>query len=329
MRFFEKLSQVIKTLSNAVDAKDRYTSGHSLRVAEYSKMLARRMGKSKTEQTEIYYAGLLHDIGMIRVPDKIINKPEKLTPKEFDFIKLHPIAGYHILKDLSDSPLLAYAAKYHHERYDGSGYPNGLAGENIPEVARIIAVADAYDAMTSDRSYRVMFSQEFVRCEIEDGIGTQFDPQIASYMLELIDEDKDFRMRQFFSLDRTILAVDDEPVNLTLIRKALKDNPYFTILDATDGMSALEILKNTAVDLVLLDIEMPGLNGFKVIEKLRKFSNVPVVFMTASKVLGDIQKAGRFGVEDYITKPFLPAALLEVIYDAAKTKHDEQGVLIK
>ena len=178
--------QTVTALSEAVDAKDRYTSGHSKRVAEYSRMIAARMGKTKEEQEEIYRAGLLHDVGKIRVPVEIINKAGKLTDEEYDIIKIHPITGYHILRGISGSRLIAISAKYHHERYDGRGYPNGLEGDRIPEAARILGVADAYDAMTSTRSYRKALPQEVVRAEIEKGKGTQFDPAIADIMLQMI-----------------------------------------------------------------------------------------------------------------------------------------------
>ncbi len=124
--------RMIVALSDTVDAKDRYTSGHSRRVAEYSRMIALRMGKSMQEQEEIYYSGLLHDVGKIRVPVDVINKPGKLTDEEFEMIKIHPVTSYRILKDISENSLIAVGAKFHHERYDGRGYPNGLSGENIP-----------------------------------------------------------------------------------------------------------------------------------------------------------------------------------------------------
>jgi HD-GYP domain-containing protein (c-di-GMP phosphodiesterase class II) len=146
------------------------------------------MGKSVTEQEMIYRAGLLHDVGKIRIPVDIINKPGKLTDEEYDLIKIHPVTGYHILKDISDHYDMATAAKYHHERYDGKGYPNGLLGENIPEMARILAIADSYDAMTSNRSYRNGLPQDVVRNEIEKGKGTQFDSTIADIMIQMIEE---------------------------------------------------------------------------------------------------------------------------------------------
>ena len=193
----ESLSlHVVQTLAEAIDAKDTYTNGHSGRVAEYSKEIARRYGYTKKHQDEIYMMGLLHDVGKIGVPDAVINKTSKLTDEEFQFIKKHPELGDRILKKIKEMPKLAVGARWHHERYDGSGYPDGLAGQDILEEARIIAVADAYDAMTSRRSYRGFLPQEAVRKEIEQGKGTQFDPVFADIMLQMIAEDQDYRMRE-------------------------------------------------------------------------------------------------------------------------------------
>jgi putative two-component system response regulator len=193
----ERLSmQAMKTLAAAIDAKDQYTNGHSLRVAEYSRMLAARMGKSKKEQEDIYYIGLLHDVGKIGIPDEIINKTSRLTDEEFDVIKTHPVIGTSILKNISEIPNVDVGARWHHERYNGTGYPDGLTGTEIPEVARIIGVADAYDAMTSNRSYRKGLEQAVVRSEVERGKGTQFDPVIAEYMLQIIDEDTEYHLRE-------------------------------------------------------------------------------------------------------------------------------------
>ena len=145
---------VVQTLAEAIDAKDTYTNGHSGRVAAYSREIARRAGYSERDQNEIYMMGLLHDVGKIGVPDAVINKPGKLTDEEFKEIKNHPVMGARILKTIKEMPRLVTGARWHHERYDGKGYPDGLKGTDIPEEARIIAVADAYDAMTSNRSYR-------------------------------------------------------------------------------------------------------------------------------------------------------------------------------
>ena len=188
--------QVVSALAEAVDAKDAYTNGHSSRVARYAKMIADRVGYSAAEQNEIYMMGLLHDVGKIGVPDEVITKPGKLTEEEYEIIKQHPVIGSRILESIKERPTLATGARWHHERYGGGGYPEGISGEAIPEAARIIAVADAYDAMTSRRSYRDIMPQEKVRKEIEDGAGTQFDPRFARAMLGLIDEDTTYSMRE-------------------------------------------------------------------------------------------------------------------------------------
>lgn len=188
--------QIVSALASAIDAKDTYTNGHSSRVAEYSRMIAERAGYSKSDQDEIYMMGLLHDVGKIGVPDEIINKPSKLSDEEFELIKKHPVTGSEILERIQEKPKLATGARWHHERYGGGGYPDGISGEDIPVEARIIAVADAYDAMTSKRSYRDVMQQDKVRLEIEKGIGTQFDPQFAKIMIEIIDEDIDYGLHE-------------------------------------------------------------------------------------------------------------------------------------
>ncbi|MBO4514766.1 MAG: HD domain-containing protein [Lachnospiraceae bacterium] len=139
---------------------------------------------------------LLHDIGKIGVPNSIINSPTRLTEEEYAVIKTHPGVGFDILAEIKSRPDLTIGARWHHERYDGKGYPDGKAGRDIPFYARIIAVADTYDAMTSNRSYRKYMAQDVVRAEIEKNSGTQFDPEVASAMLKLIDEDKDYLMHE-------------------------------------------------------------------------------------------------------------------------------------
>ena len=195
-RLYRVYIQVVMSMSMAIDAKGTYTNGHSSRVAMYSKMIASRAGYSAEALNDIYMMGLLHDVGKIGVPDEIINKPGKLTDDEFDIIKKHPVIGGDILKNISEFPELYKGARWHHERYDGKGYPDGLMGDEIPEVARIIAVADTYDAMTSKRSYRDPLPQDYVRSEFIKCKGTQFDPRFADIMIELIDEDTDYHMKE-------------------------------------------------------------------------------------------------------------------------------------
>ena len=180
--------ETMEALANAIDAKDKYTSGHSTRVAALSKKIANKAGLNEHECDKVYFSALLHDVGKIGVRDDVINKPGDLTEEEFENIKLHPVLGYQILSSIRQSPYLKEGAHYHLERYDGTGYPEGLKGEEIPVIARIIAVADAYDAMTSSRSYRGALSKEEVRNEILKGMGKQFDTKYAAILLQMIDE---------------------------------------------------------------------------------------------------------------------------------------------
>ncbi|MCM1330089.1 MAG: HD domain-containing protein [Ruminococcus sp.] len=182
------LEQSLLTFAGTIDAKDKYTNGHSIRVARYSRELARRMGMSPEEQEHIYYVALLHDIGKIGIPDHILNKPGKLNPEEREVIQTHPKIGAEILKNFTALKGIAEGAKYHHERYEGGGYCEGIAGEEIPLVARIIGVADTYDAMSSERCYRKPLSKDYIESELEGGKGTQFDPDIVPHMLDMIKD---------------------------------------------------------------------------------------------------------------------------------------------
>lgn len=188
--------EITQALTRTVDAKDKYTNGHSERVAKYSLMIAEKAGLSNDTCKTLYMMAILHDIGKIGVPDSIINKPGKLTDEEFEVIKTHPVIGYDILKSITSIKGIEIGARHHHERYDGGGYPDHLRGEEIPFEARIIGVADAYDAMTSNRSYRKYLDQSVVRDQIEKGKGSQFDPEYADMMLKIIDEDVSYILHE-------------------------------------------------------------------------------------------------------------------------------------
>jgi putative nucleotidyltransferase with HDIG domain len=180
--------QFVDTMAQALDARDPYTAGHSLRVAEYSYALARAMGHSEHDAEKTRVAARLHDIGKIGIPDGVLQKPGKLTPEEYGLIKLHPQIGRKILEKVGRFEELLAVVELHHENHDGSGYPYGLAGHEVPIEARIVHVADSFDAMTTTRSYRPALSLRAAILEIERNAGSQFDPQVAKTFLKLVAE---------------------------------------------------------------------------------------------------------------------------------------------
>ncbi|MDO5145692.1 MAG: diguanylate cyclase [Eubacteriales bacterium] len=180
--------QSITAIAYAIDAKDPYTHGHSVRVAQCAVEIAKRLNWSKEDRQNLFFSALLHDIGKIGVPDSILNKASALTKEEMDVMKRHPLIGGDILKDIKAIRHVEDGARYHHERYDGAGYPYGVEGERIPLIARIIGVADAYDAMTSNRAYRKHLPREKVIEELEHGRGTQFDPILTDLFLEMLHD---------------------------------------------------------------------------------------------------------------------------------------------
>lgn len=176
----------IMSIANTIDAKDKYTSGHSIRVAKCSMAIARELGWTEEEQQNIQYVALLHDIGKIGIPDAVLNKPSNLTEEEFAMIKKHPIIGGEILKEIHTIPHVQEGALFHHERYDGKGYPHGLKGRDIPLFGRIVCIADTYDAMSTDRVYRKRLSDEKIISEYEKYKGTQFDPNLTNLFVRML-----------------------------------------------------------------------------------------------------------------------------------------------
>ena len=187
----EQLSfEIMATIASMIEAKDSYTKGHSIRVAEYSALLATALGWTEEAVKNLRYIALLHDIGKVGIPDRVLNKPGRLTDTEFGIIKSHTTIGGDILKDIETISSVDAGAKFHHERYDGKGYPSGISGPRIPMVARIISIADAYDAMNSKRIYRDVLPSDIIRAELVKGRGTQFDPVFLDEFLHLFDEGK-------------------------------------------------------------------------------------------------------------------------------------------
>ncbi len=183
-------TSTIKALAAAVEAKDPYTAGHSDRVTRYAEKIARQIGLTEEEVCRISYAAILHDIGKIGISSSILHKPGRLTPEEYQEICEHPAIGAHILSSIELLGDIIPMVYHHHEWYNGKGYPQGLAGEEIPLGARIIAVADAFDAMTSNRPYRTGLSFEQAVAEIQRQSGIQFDPRVAQTLLAILQEEQ-------------------------------------------------------------------------------------------------------------------------------------------
>lgn len=182
---------IVQTIRATVEAKDTYTRGHSDRVSAYSVLLGKYLNLSPEDLEILRIGGLFHDVGKIGIPDTILLKNGKLTDEEYTEIKKHPKIGADILDNSDMFKDIIPFVKYHHERYDGRGYPEGLSGENIPYIARIAAVADSFDAMSSKRVYRDSLPKEIVKEEIIKNLGTQFDPEIGAIFLEIIDNHYD------------------------------------------------------------------------------------------------------------------------------------------
>lgn len=178
----------VNAMAALIDARDTYTKGHSERVAVYSVKIAEKMGWSQEDTRSLYEIALLHDVGKVGVPDKILLKPTPLTEEEMAVMKNHTTIGAGILKDITTVKDMELGARYHHERYDGKGYPEGLKGSNIPILARIICVADSFDAMSSNRCYRTRLSNDKIRQELLRGSGKQFDPEVVFAFLKSWDE---------------------------------------------------------------------------------------------------------------------------------------------
>jgi len=180
--------QAIEAIAHAIDAKDEETNGHSRRVAYYSRAVAARLGYKEDTVEIVYQSALLHDVGKIGIPDAILKKDGALTDEEYARVKQHTVIGANILSVITTFDHLPDGAHYHHEHFDGTGYPEGLVGSEIPMIGRIVAVCDVYDALVSRRRYKEGMSADEVRSEIEHGAGSQFDPEVVKAFCRLLDE---------------------------------------------------------------------------------------------------------------------------------------------
>lgn len=292
--------QTITTIANTIDAKDSYTKGHSKRVSEYSAAIAAELGMSDKEVHDIRSIALLHDIGKIGVPDSVLNKPGRLTTEEFALMKQHTVRGAEILKDIVMIPGISVGAKYHHERYDGSGYPEGIAGEDIPLVARIISVADSFDAMSSNRIYRKHLTDDKIISELESCAGTQFDPKIAHVFVEVLRAGK---MEQYRN------EVDGEDENVRILSRVMeKQEEKYRESNRTDELTGLfnrssgEKMMREAAEkgngcLILIDLD-----NFKHFNALYGFVTGDLLIRSVAESIENIDAdkiASRFGGDEF------------------------------
>ena len=251
--------QMMQSLSTTIEAKDEYTRGHSRRVAQYAALIAKNLGWTDQEIENIKSCAYLHDIGKIGIPDQILNKPGQLTEDEFNLIKQHPIIGQDILKDITIIPHLGEVTRSHHEHYDGTGYPDGLKGNEIPIQARIITLADSYDAMNSKRIYRNALSFNQIKEEIEKNAGTQFDPKITNVFLKLMDDGS------LFNLEHEIIPVQENTIDkfISDVVSTIKNQ------EETKNYDYLTGLPVRSVGQKYIAIAMQKTTGCKVVQKSR------------------------------------------------------------
>lgn len=302
----EKMTfETIATISSMIEAKDSYTKGHSIRVAEYSAAIAEGAGWNEGAIQNLRYIALLHDIGKVGIPDNVLNKPGKLTEDEFSVIQSHTSIGGDILKEIKSIPEVEAGAKYHHERYDGTGYPCGLAADEIPAVARIIGIADSFDAMNSKRVYRDSLSPEKIYSELVNGRGTQFDPNFLDIFLNLYEEGK-------LQVKETIIA---EPKTVSeessfLMNRILKNiEETARRKDAPDYLTGLMSRRAGEAKIVQAMKELPGCLAFVDLDNLKTTNDTmghlagDFALKTTAEVLKQYQENGiavRLGGDEFL-----------------------------
>ncbi|MBI4641120.1 MAG: response regulator [Candidatus Tectomicrobia bacterium] len=299
----------VAALATALEAKDRYTEGHSKRVAHYGLRMAREIGLPSDQLHEIEIGGLLHDIGKIGIPDAILNKKGKLTEEEFAKIKKHPTIGSTIVSNIPRISDIVFACiRHHHERWDGKGYPDALAGKVIPLVGRILAIADAFDAMTSSRSYRPTMSVRQALDEVRGKAGTQFDPEIAQIWLELMSYDQ--------GSGANILVVDDDAQIRTFFEETLMPLGQ-RVVTAAGADRAVQCIKEEPFDLIFLDVRMPGFDGVTALSEIKRYR--PDAFAVIITGFPDDPRVGemmRLGAYKCLPKPFDFRELKKLIGEA-------------
>ncbi|SEV81318.1 diguanylate cyclase domain-containing protein [[Clostridium] fimetarium] len=327
--------QTMATIAHTIDAKDSYKNGHSERVAKYSVEIGRRIGIKGNELSNLYYVALLHDIGSIGIPDAIIGKPSSLTLEEYEIIKTHTLIGDNILKGIDIFPKLRDGARSHHEHFDGKGYPDGLKREEIPMNARIIGMADAYDAMVSNRSYRKEYTFTEVKKEIFRCRETQFDPLVADILLEMLDEGFNISI----DTKQQVEDFDSTSDNILILQRLMKDyaqDTYNNIYkDTLTNVWNRDYIKKYVDGYLSTPLNrgimfMLDLDNFKSVNDIYGHSAGDNIIInlanTMKEIIGDIGIISRIGGDEFVV--FFPneddndyiRIIAEKIINAVKSK---------
>lgn len=298
--------------TRALDLRDRETEGHSRRVTDLTVRLARLMGVSEADCVHIRRGALLHDIGKMGIPDSILLKPSPLSPEEWDIMRRHPAYARELLAPIEYLRSALDVPYCHHEKWDGTGYPRGLKGEDIPLAARMFAAVDIWDAVRSDRPYRPAWSAQQAREHLASLAGTHLDPKVAEAFFELLASLEGTSQSGEGAvaagegrMSGRILVVDDFHTNVELVKRWLTGEGY-DVVTADSGESALAAVARHHPDLVLLDIMIPEPDGFTVCRRLKQnpaTSQIPIIFMSGLEPSATEIGARHLGADDYLTKP--------------------------
>ena len=299
--------------ARALELRDSETEGHSRRVAALTDQLALALGVPDEARVHIHRGALLHDIGKMAVPDGILLKPGSLNEDEWKILRQHPAHAVELLSPIEYlQPALDIPA-YHHERWDGTGYPNGLKGEAIPLAARLFAVADVWDALVHARPYRKAWSVIEVTRHVESLAGAHLDPNVVEVFLKLVRAGKIDAGDGTEADPATLLVVGDSASNLELVKRWLERDGY-SVVTASSGRETLALLEKTLPDLVVVDVSMPASNGLQVCERIKenpRTSQVPVVILTGAMNPEDAR--ARALADAILDKPAAPSTLKAVV----------------
>jgi energy-coupling factor transport system substrate-specific component len=297
----------MSALAFALEAKDSYTAGHSRRVADIAVAIGKKLSLKEDELEDLRWGSLLHDMAKIAVDERIINKNGELSPKDYEHVMTHPIVGACIVGSVVTRKRITEVIQYHHAHYNGHGFRQKLIGQDIPLLAKIVAVADAYDAMTSNRPYRPALSREEALARIRSEIHRQFDPLVAHTFLKMSGAD--------IMTERKKILISDDEESIRLLVRSVLGNDY-TVIEAIDGQEAVDIAQNHKPALILMDVMMPKKDGFQACYEVKANLTtraIPVVMLTVIEEVIDRRFASDLGAAGYITKPFTPQDLLDTV----------------